>query len=713
MLRLIDVCKGFKYGKDKIVVLDKVNIDFKRKELVFILGKSGSGKSTLLNIIGGVLKVDSGSVMLDDKDITKFNSKMLSNYRNNMIGFIYQDYHLIEYMSVIDNIKLGMTIGNNNVNNINSILIKLGIYEKRKMKVNKLSGGEKQRVAIGRAIINNPEIILADEPTGAMDTNNGIRIMNILKELSKDKLVIVVSHDLELANRYADRIINIVDGMANSTLQMDNYKFREIQNKKINNLSIAKLAIKNLLLKKGRTLFTSLAISIGFVSMLLVLCLSKSFNEDINKLENDIVSKFPVSIYNGEYENIDKEIISSKDMIILKDRSSYIHKNVINQKYLDYIKGIDEIKFINYHYDISMPIISDRYNMLDNKYMKMFLDNDFIVENYDILYGRLPNNLNEIILKVDSNNNVLGDILNVFDINMDIDYSELVGRDLRVILNDLYYLKDKNYYYINDDIYELYNDSKVSLKIVGIVREKEMVDDNSYFYYSNELLDYVLKENSNSKILLEQLDKDYNVLGMDVSKEDNLSYLGYNTVPYGIDIYVDNMEDKNTLLSKLENYNKNNEDIIYVDMMNDAIDIVKNIINIITIVLVIFSFISIMVSSLMILILTNNRIVERTREIGILRGLGARNRDICKLFNLENLFIGVLSSIIGIIIIMLLVEPVNMIFNFLLEDDSLFKMYLEFGILGIIFNIIIVVLSGYIPVKIVSKRKIVDCISGS
>ena len=185
MLRLIDVCKGYKFGKEKTLVLDKINLDFKKNEMVFILGKSGSGKSTLLNIIGGLLEVDSGRVMLDDKDITKFSNKMLCNYRNNMIGFIFQDYHLIEYMSVIDNIKLGQTIHNNG-NKIEDVLKKLGIYSKRKVIVNKLSGGEKQRVAIARAIINNPDIVLCDEPTGALDSENGIKIMDILKEISCD-----------------------------------------------------------------------------------------------------------------------------------------------------------------------------------------------------------------------------------------------------------------------------------------------------------------------------------------------------------------------------------------------------------------------------------------------------------------------------------------------------------------------------------------------
>ena len=710
MLKLINVCKSFKYGKEKVVILDKINLDFKKHELVFILGKSGSGKSTLLNIIGGLLEVDSGNVMLDDKDITKFNNSMLCNYRNNMIGFVYQDYHLIEYMSVIDNIKLGMTIQGNKENTIEEILRKLGIYSKRKTLVNKLSGGEKQRVAIARAIINAPDIILCDEPTGALDSSNSIKIMNILKELSRDKLVIVVSHDNILANRYADRIINIVDGKVDYYPQMDDGKFKEISKKKIGLLQIIRLAIKNLSLKMWRTLFTSIAISIGLISILLVLCLSRGFKEDINELEKDIVSVFPVSVYNGEYEIMDSDVKNSNDKIIVKKKGDYIHMSNINESYIEYVRMIDEIDYISYRYDISMPLISDRYKKLDNKYMKMLPSKSYIDINYDILYGKNISNMNEVVLKVDNNNNVSSEILDVFNINNDIEYEDIVGRKMRIVLNDLYYVKSGNYYFVNNDDESMYKNSTIELEIVGIVREKEIVDTNNYLYYNGQLIDYIIDKNKNSKIVLEQINSDYNVLGVDVSKNNILSYLGYNTLPSGIDIYVSDLDNKKILLNKLDEYNKNNDKLIYVDTMNDAIEIIKNVINIITIVLVLFSFISIIVASLMIFILTNNRIMERTKEIGILRGIGASNRDVCRLFNLENIIIGVISSVIGILVVMLLVEPINMVIGLLLDDEGLFKIYCNLGILCVMFNIIMVVLSGYIPVKMASKKKILDCI---
>lgn len=714
MLRLIDVCKSYKLGKNKILILDKINLDFKKQELVFILGKSGSGKSTLLNIIGGILECDSGKIMLDDKDITKFNHSMLCYYRNNMIGYIFQDYHLVEYMSVIDNIKLGQTIKTNS-NDIESRLRKLGIYSKRKLKVNKLSGGEKQRVAIARAIVNNPDIILADEPTGALDSSNGIKIMNILKEISKNKLVIVVSHDEVLASKYADRIININDGKIEYYPQIDDGKFRDIVKKKISLFQVIKLAIKNLSLKKGRTLFTSLAISLGFICMLLVLCLSKSFNEDIDKMEKEIVSVFPISVYNGEFEIMDTDDSNSKDIlndkIIIKNKDDHIHTNKISNNYIDYVSGIDEVSYISYEYDISMPIVSDRYKMLDNCYMKMLPSYSFIDDNYDILYGNNIESIGDILIKVDSNNNVDDELLKVFDIDSDITYEELVGRKLRIVLNDNYYVKNGEYYFIDSDNEKLYNNSDIELVIVGIVREKEVADNNSYFYYSDELIDYVKNKNRDSEIVNDQLNNDYNVLGIDMDRYELLSYLGYETLPVGMNIYVSNLNDKDIVIDKLDEYNDKNEKLVYVDTMRDAIDILKNVINVITVILVVFSLISILVSSLMIFILTNNRVMERVKEIGILKSLGARGKDIIRLFNIENFIIGVISSVTGIIVIRMLVEPINNVMMMLLDDSGMFKIYNEIVIICLIFNIFIVVLSGYIPSFMASRKRIVDCIN--
>jgi putative ABC transport system permease protein len=359
-----------------------------------------------------------------------------------------------------------------------------------------------------------------------------------------------------------------------------------------------------------------------------------------------------------------------------------------------------------------MPIISDRYNSLDNKYMRIVPNDNFIGNNYDILYGNIPKSINEIVLKVDINNNVDSDLLKVFNIDDDIEYSEIIDRKLRVILNDDYYVKNGDYYFINNDSSKLYENSVIELRVVGVVREKEVVDDNSYFYYSSELIDHIIETNSKSKIVNDQLKSNYNILGIDMDRDNLLSYLGYEKLPSGINIYVSNLYNKKIVLDKLDLYNDNNEKLIYIDAMNDATQILKDLINVVTIILVIFSIVSIIVSSLMVFILTNNRVMERVKEIGILRSLGARNKDITRLFNIENFIIGIVSSVIGIIFIMLISNPVNI----LLEDfigDNIFKIYSDLVIIGIIFNILIVGLSGYIPSKMASKKRIIDCIKNN
>lgn len=707
MLKINNLFKSFKIGTKKISILKDINLNFKPKELVFILGKSGSGKSTLLNIIGGLLKADNGEIYLDEECITKYKDKKLDNYRSNIVSFIFQDYHLIEYMSVYDNIKL--SLNKIDKNKVEALLKQLGIYEKRNIKVNKLSGGEKQRVAIARAIIKDPEIILCDEPTGALDTENGIKVMDILKQISKNKLVIVVSHDRQLASTYADRIIEIKDGTIKEEQDDDKKVFRINNQNKINKLSIIKLAIKNLLLNKKRTLLISLAISLGITSLLLVVNLSLGMNREIKELENKIISIFPITVSNSSYELENKKLEKSNNKIIIKDNKNYIHTNKIDNKYIDYLNNIKEIKHITYNYNISMPLVTDNYKLLLNNYM-IPIKKEQINNNYYVLAGRNIENKNEILLKVDSNNNVTNELLNTFNIDKDIEYSEILGRKIKIILNDIYYKKDNNYYHINDNLKEIYQESKLELTIVGIVKEKEITDESNYIIYSQEIIKDVLEANEKSIIVKEQIKKDYNILGNNLSTEDNLSFLGYKTIPSTISIYVDNIKDKEKVINKLDEYNKNNKELIYEDAMNDAISIVKDFMNIITAILVIFSFISLLVSMILISVITNTRVLERIKEIGILRSLGASKKYIRKLFNIENSIISILSFVISISTVLLIKKPLNTFLYSVIESNTIFKLEYSSLILVFIFNLLLVLLSGLIPSIKASNMEITECI---
>ena len=708
MLKLIDVCKWYKNGKNKTIVLDNINLSFNNNELVFILGPSGSGKSTLLNVIAGNLKCDSGSIWLGNTCISELSEKQINGYRSNIIGNIFQDYNLIDYMSVIDNIKLAYN-GNGN-QKIVKILKEVNMYDKRNMIVSKLSGGEKQRVAIARALINDNHIILADEPTGALDSKMGIQIMDILKEASKKRLVIVVSHDNNLANKYATRIINIKDGKCDSLDAGSDDDVTYNYKTKRKRLTIMKLAFKNLWLKKIRTLFTSLAISLGIICMLLVANLYYNFNDEIKNMEREVVSVFPITINNGEFEILDSKVKSSNNKIIIKDRKKMIHTNVINNDYLDYLNSIKEIKYITYYYNALIPFISDKYKSIGNNYLRVIPKDKYISDNFNILYGHGIQNNREVLIKVDSNNNLDSRLLNYFDIESDIEYSDIVGREIKVVTNDQYYIKNGDFYITNGNINDVYNNSNIVLKIVGVVKEKNVVDDGNYIYYDSDLLKEILDINSKSNIVKSQKNSNYNVLGIDINKEEMLSLLGYNSLPSSINIYVSNLSNKKDVLKYLDNYNKGHDKLIYVDTMSSAVDIVKQFINIISLILIIFSIIAIIISSLMVAILTNVRVLERKKEIGILRSLGNSKKDIKRLFNLENIIIGFLALIISFIVCILLVKPLNNIIYNYLEIRDIFKT--NYGIMIIVFliNMSLIKNAGSIPVNRASRLDIVNCI---
>ena len=705
MLKLINICKEYKNGKNRNIILDNVNISFNTNELVFILGPSGSGKSTLLNIIAGNLRCDSGEVWLNNTCISKLSDRLLNNYRSTVIGNIFQDYNLIEYMSVIDNIRLAYT--GNKKNKIIKLLKELNIYDKRKMIVGKLSGGEKQRVAIARALVNDNKIILADEPTGALDSKMGIQVMDILKEVSKNKLVIVVSHDTELAKKYASRIINIMDGKCNSlplTIDGEIDETNIFKSKKNRLFSIAKLSLKNLWLKRIRTLFTSLAISLGITSMMLVGNLYYNFNNEIKKMEKDVVSVFPITISNGEFENLDAKFKSSDSKIVIKDREKMIKTNKIDDDYLKYINNIKEIKYIIYGYDVLIPFVSDKYKIIDNSYFKD-VPNDYINDNYEILYGKNISNNNEVLIKVDSNNNIDSRLLNYFDINSSIEYSEIVGRKIKVILNNQYYIKNGNYYVINNNLEDIYNRSNTLLTIVGVIKEKNNVDQNNYIYYNNGLLTEIFSANSKSDIVNSQIKSNYNVLGLDIKKNDMLSLLGYNSLPDSINLYVNNLTDKKKVLKSLDEKN-----LIYVDTMSNAIDIIRQFINVISLILGTFSIIAIVISSLMVAILTNVRILERKKEIGILRSLGSSRKDIKRLFNYENITIGLFALIISYLFCMAMVKPINNIMDNYLEISNILNINYYIMIIVFLINMLLIKVASIIPVFKASRMDIVKCI---
>ena len=710
MLRIENVSKYYKYGKNRKVILDKVNISLGRSGMVAIIGASGSGKSTLLNIIAGSLRSDEGKVIVGDKDIQKLGEKEINYYRNKVVGYIYQDYNLIEYMSVYDNVRIGYS--DNNRDYVLALLKQLDIYDKRDTLVMKLSGGEKQRVAIARAMINNPRILLCDEPTGALDSQNGIMVMDILKKISENRLVIVVSHDKDLVSRYANEIINISDGvvMQDKKGNTSNDKDDKIIYKRVRMRKLRKIALRHLFSNKKRTIMTMSAISLGIISMMMILCMGNNFNKEMNNLEKEIVGVYPIIIRNGEYIEENTDIKKEEGKIYPSNENIYVNK--ITEEYLDYLNSNIGSDKIIYNYFFNKPIISDKYKVLDSSVMRIIPDSKYIEDNYKIIIGNNVRDKYDILLKVDKDGNVNKKIIDALEISLGSEYESIIGRQIKFINNDIYYKKGEGYYYINNDYEEMFNDSEINLTIVGIIQEEEDNNSGSFIYYDKMIQDEVRMANKNSQILIDEMNGDDNVLGIDIDKEEMVGYLGGSSTPNEIEIYSDNISDKDKIINVLKEYNNSHDKIVYEDVMASNIKIVRDFISIISGVLIIFSGISLIVSLIMISILTSIRVLERKKEIGILRSIGASKRNIKMIFNYENGLIGLGASIGGIIILNLLVKPINTLIYNLTKLDNLLVIDYRIVFLVMVINILIVVIAGSSPSRKASKLDITKCIYG-
>lgn len=307
MLKLEKITKDYVSGDSTVKALKGIDIEFRKSEFVSILGQSGCGKTTLLNIIGGLDRYTSGDLVINGKSTKKFKNKEWDAYRNYSIGFVFQSYNLIPHQTILSNVELALTISGVSRKERKERAIKaledVGLGEQIHKKPNQLSGGQMQRVAIARALVNNPDIILADEPTGALDTKTSVQIMEILKEISKDKLIIMVTHNPELAEKYSTRIVKILDGVITD----DSKPFtKEDQDKEerqaktgrtsMKFFTALRLSLNNLMTKKGRTLLTSFAGSIGIIGIALILAISTGVQNYINKVEEDTLSSYPIMI---------------------------------------------------------------------------------------------------------------------------------------------------------------------------------------------------------------------------------------------------------------------------------------------------------------------------------------------------------------------------------------------------------------------------------
>ena len=770
MLELKNIKKSYKTGEFVQHALKGVSLTFDRNEFVCILGASGSGKTTLLNIIGGLDRYDSGDLIINNMSTKKFNDNLWDAYRNNCVGFIFQSYNLIGHLSVLENVEMSLTLSGvkNKKDKALSALDRVGLKDHAYKKPNQLSGGQMQRVAIARAIVNDPEVILADEPTGALDTKTSKQIMELIKEISKEKLVIMVTHNPDLAKKYATRIIEVKDGeVISDSLPKEKYKDKnniEIKKTKMSLLTALKLSFNNIRTKKGRTFLTAFASSIGIIGISIILSLSNGFDKQVDIYQKNTLSNFPITISKSTMSMDEKqmeEMMGSmmpgegdypKDKVIYSfDINSYdmLHTNNITKEYIEYIEKLDDslISGISFTRATNLNLLvkngedvkSVSSNELNMGVIPKELDKeDFMMEAFDLLDGEYPKDITDIVLVVDSKNRVDTKILKALGLRDKdkIDFKEVLGKEIKLVFNNQYYTKYMNMFIPNSNLDDVYhNKENLTLKIVGIVRNKEdnylgqiatsmnslgnitdtssMMSSNNIgsILYKNDLVEKVISVNSNSDIVLSQSKSDNSVftgekLDSD-SKENMLLYLGSKDEPFMINIYPKDFESKDKIIEYLDKYNidKNDENkIVYNDLASTFISFGSKIMDAITVVLIAFSAVSLVVSSIMIGIITYISVLERTKEIGVLRSLGARKKDVSRVFNAETFIVGVLSGLIGVLIARLLIIPVNIILKDLTGLSNVAILDPLHALLLIVISTTLTLIGGAIPANMASKK---------
>lgn len=752
MLELKNIKKSYKTGDFVQHALKDVSIKFRTNEFVAILGPSGSGKTTLLNIIGGLDRYDQGDLIINRRSTTKFKDQNWDFYRNNCVGFIFQSYNLISHINVLENVEMSTILSGYSKKKRRKKAIealeKVGLKDHIYKKPNQLSGGQMQRVAIARSLVNDPDIILADEPTGALDTKTSKQIMDLISEIAKDKLVIMVTHNPELAEKYATRIIEFKDGEilkdSNPIKEEETQKDRfQIKKTSMSYKSALSLSFNNLKTKKGRTFITSFASSIGVIGIALVLSLSNGFKIKIDEFEKDTLSQAPVvvmqqSMSMEQLQNMNQEEMEDfpkkKEVYPLKSMQDNVHNNKLTREYVDYIEKMDEdlvggismMRAVNFNL---LTKVDDKVKSIDSVSMFSSLPNtlsgdvsNIIKDNFEMIAGKLTDHKEDIYLLVDSKNRISEDTLKALGYDGKVSFDDIIGKEFKVVNNNDYYKKIDNRFTLNTDYDELYdNENNLVLKISGIIRGKEDSDfaklSGSGLVYNLELADYIIDISKSSDIVEMQRNEDYNVLTLEEfdmdtdegkkAKDNMLTYLGDDTVPTMIQIYPKDFDSKDEMLEYLDKYNdgKSEEDkILYTDQAELITSLSGGIMDAITIVLVAFSSIALIVSSIMVGIITYTSVLERTKEIGILRALGARKKDIRRVFNAEVFIIGFSSGLLGILIARILIFPINNVIYKLSDLAGVAKLNPVHAAILILISVILTLIGGMIPARIASKK---------
>lgn len=852
MLQCKNIIKDYVSGDEIVHALKGVSLSFREHEFVSILGQSGCGKTTFLNIIGGLDHYTSGDLIINGKSTKDYSDKDWDTYRNHQVGFVFQSYNLIMHQSVLSNVELALTLTGVNKEERRKRAIealnKVGLSDQIHKKPTQMSGGQMQRVAIARAIVNNPDIILADEPTGALDSATSVQIMEILKEISKDKLVIMVTHNPQLADEYSSRIIRLKDG----SLVSDSNPFNE-QEMNVD-MSVLKrpgmsfkmacsLSLNNLMTKKARTFLTSFAGSIGIIGIALIMSLSHGMQSYIDQMENDTMASYPIEIQANSSdmstlmttmmgmkkkteEHTDSKIYSRPYVEDVLESLSSSKKNNLSafKSYIESSKGKEfrkTAKAIEYDYNLNLQVYNentdsglvqvspngllDKLGMSDMMSIQsQFMDSSAMTndqvwlslpeskklrdDEYQLVEGKWPTNYNEVVLEVDENNEITdyalyslglldqdelvknyqkilnGETDKISKTNLkSYSVDDILNLKFRLVLNSDLYQK-VNGLWINQSENESYMKDVVSkspeIKVVGIIKPSDSTVSQPTMggvYYTKAMEEYVTSKTENAQIVIEQktnpniniftqaefasgqkmsmsnLTNEQMMQLSSMSQEELMNYMNtYNeninatydsnltklgvvdySTPTKISLYASSFDGKEKLSDLITSYNKKQTKsnvITYNDFIGTMLSSVTSVVNIISYVLIAFVSVSLIVSSIMIGIITYISVLERTKEIGILRSIGASKKDITRVFNAETFIIGLISGVLGILITLVLNVPISVVVENMTGVSHIAKLPVNGAVFLIFIDLVLTILAGLIPSKIASKKDPVEAL---
>lgn len=769
MLQLKHIFKSYKVGDTVTHALDDVSISFRDQEFVAILGPSGSGKTTMLNVIGGLDRYDKGDLVINGKSTKNFNETDWDAYRNNTVGFIFQNYNLISHLSIMDNVELGMTLSGVPAKERREKAIKalteVGLKDHMHKQPNQLSGGQMQRVAIARAIANDPDILLCDEPTGALDTETSVQIMELIKKLSKDRLVVMVTHNPELAEEYASRIVNFQDGKI--LKDSDPFKAKDekdtfkLKRTKMSYWNAIKLSFTNIMTKKARTILTAFASSIGIISIAVVLSLSNGFQKQIDNTMSKALAQYPVAISPtatdmnavATRKESDKNVKNRGYVTAEKDQSEQAsHTNKITEAYVNYVKKINPNYANNISYQRATTL--NLLSKVDGKATRVQFSNtdpnssqsisamrqqamssvgvgssvfpttlnknkgSFLKQNYELLSGSWPTKSTDLVLVTDNKNTVnINSLKNLgFDIKSGekVKFNKLVGKEFSLVSNNNYYQELPTGTFAPKKASQAMYNSGKKLRLAAVIRPKNedsMALLSTGIAYSDNLTQDVIDENKTSDIVKAQKKTNRNVMtgqNMNASqKKQMMQTLGGSSIPTGIMIYPNSFDSKDKVLDYLDKWNKGKskkDQIIYTDMSSIVTTMTGGLLNGITTVLVAFAGISLVTSMIMIGILTYTSVLERTKEIGVLKALGARKRDITRVFDAETFILGIFAGVLGVVIAYLLTFPINSIIYNITDLANVAQLDPKAAIILIIISTVLTLIGGHLPARMAAKK---------